>query len=250
MDKQYSPEGRRTLDAIDQAPRFTDWMYQQIRPYLRGDIWEIGSGSGTYSKKIVRDFPEQRIVLSDIDEAACRTLRERFGAPRIAVESIDLEKNEDLEKIKIPIQSAFALNVLEHIADDVLALRNIHARLSAGGRFVLLVPAHTRLFNRIDRTLGHRRRYTKKELVEKIGKTPFRIERLYYFNSLAMAGWFWSGSIMSRSIPGERAVRLYDRLVPALRFLEKRILRRRLGISLIAVLKKEIPAQGAQGSKS
>ena len=46
-------------------------------------------------------------------------------------------------------------NVLEHIEDDVRALRNIRTLLKPGGRLLLYVPATPRLYCAIDRHVGH-----------------------------------------------------------------------------------------------
>ena len=54
MDTAYSAEGDKTLENLHNASRFTDWMYAQVKPHLKGDILEIGSGIGTYSEKIIR----------------------------------------------------------------------------------------------------------------------------------------------------------------------------------------------------
>ncbi len=53
------------------------------------------------------------------------------------------------------------LNVIEHVDDDVGALRNIRSVLAAGGRAIVLVPSGPWNFGTLDEVLGHKRRYTE-----------------------------------------------------------------------------------------
>lgn len=236
---EYSHEGDKNLEIIDKAHRFTSWLYEQIKPHLKGDILEIGSGRGTYSQKIVADFPHSNIMLSDLDEAYATLLKKQFPADHVASFKLDLLEKDDFASIPA-VDSAFALNVLEHVSDDVLALNHIYNHLKPGGKFIMLVPAHMALYNVIDSSIGHYRRYNKKMLREKVSQTPFHIKDLFYFNALAIPGWYVNGNILKKTILNENAVGLLNTLVPILRFGEKFIIRKKIGISLIAVLEKPI----------
>jgi len=186
MKKDFSQDD--FLKILDKADRFTDWMYGEIKLFLKGDIFELGSGFGTYSKKVINDFPNNKIVLSDIDEGRINKLKE-LQSSNVSVSKIDISDRKDFEKIKASIDSAFALNVLEHIEDDISALNNVYDILSPGGTFVILVPAHRFLFNCIDKDAGHYRRYTKKSVSESISKTGFKIRKMFYFNIWLVPEW-------------------------------------------------------------
>ena len=239
MPKHYSQEGNQNLTAVDQAGNFTSWMYEQINPHLQGNILEIGSGLGTYSKKILRDFPRGKIFLSDVDPTYIETLKNNFGwEANVKVIGLDLENGSDFAAIDTPIDSAVALNVLEHIRDDVRALSHVHEVLRPGGRFVLLVPAHKFLYNRMDEAVGHFRRYTKKELIQKASDSGFTIRDLFYFNFASLFGWYVNGNILKKGTVAEGVLGFFDKMVPILRFCERKLLRKKMGISLIAVLEK------------
>jgi len=85
--------------------------------------------------------------------------------------------------------------VEEHIKNDELALGFLYKMLRKGGKLILLVLCHKFLYNVIDESIGHWRRYTKSELISKIMKTKFRIEKIFYFNVLGMIGWYLNGNI-------------------------------------------------------
>jgi SAM-dependent methyltransferase len=238
MAETYSKGGDINLEILDRADKFTEWTYRQIAPFLGGTILEIGSGRGTYSKKIVRDFPKNKIVLSDIDPDYAEGLKKQFKEDNVSAIKLDLESKEDFESLPCRFDSAVALNVLEHVEDDVASLKYVFDSLNPGGRFVVLVPAHMFLYNRIDKSLGHHRRYTKKEFIRKVSQTEFIVEEFFYFNFLSIFGWYWNGNILKKEVLNEQAMGFLNMLVPYLDYLEKNILRKKIGISLIFVLRK------------
>lgn len=238
MTRHYSDVGQANLVTLDEAHRFTEWMYSIIRPYLRGPILEIGSGRGTYSKKLLRDFRDQRVTLSDIDPTYVVALKRAYASALVDVREIDLMNNADLRSMAGYYHSAFALNVLEHISDDVLALRQVRDVLAPGGVFVVLVPAHPALYNCIDEAVGHHRRYSKSELLQKAAEAGFVVRDAFYFNALSIPGWFLNGNLLRRSVVSTGLVRVYELLIPIMKWVEQYILRRRVGISLVAILER------------
>ena len=116
-----------------------------------------------------------------------------------------------------------------------MVLRNMRALLPTDGRLVLLVPAHPGLFNGIDESVHHFRRYTARDLRFKLNSAGFRLDRLWYFNALGILGWFLYGHIFRRKDVPETPAAFFNRLVPILRWSERVVLRRRVGISLIAI---------------
>ena len=109
--------------------------------------------------------------------------------------------------------------------------------LKRGGMLVILVPCHKFLFNVIDTNIGHFRRYTKKELRDKINQTNFNVEHMRYFNTLRMIGWFFNGNVFKNAGINPTAYKWFDRLVPLLDYLD-RMTFNRIGLSLICYLKK------------
>jgi hypothetical protein len=68
-----------------------------------------------------------------------------------------------------------AFDVLEHIQEDELVLRNIHGALAAGGGLMITVPQHRRLWSHVDEISHHVRRYTADELRSKVESAGFRV---------------------------------------------------------------------------
>lgn len=92
----------------------------------------------------------------------------------------------DIEKINSEILFIYTSNVLEHIEDDVQALRSIRERLKQGGKIAIYVPALPILFSDLDRHVGHFRRYEKKELIHKVKLAGYEIEKCFFNDCLGV----------------------------------------------------------------
>ncbi|MDO8428755.1 MAG: class I SAM-dependent methyltransferase [Candidatus Diapherotrites archaeon] len=235
-----SPNLDKTLEIFENTEKFTNLIYQEIKPFLQGNILEIGSGIGSYSKKIAKDFPQNQILLSEIDPKYIQTLKALFKTkPNINRIKLDLNSEKDFQMLSNQFDSAFALNVLEHVEDDLSALHNVYSVLKKNGTFILLVPCHKFLFNTLDQAVGHYRRYTKKDLIEKIHKTDFKIEKIFHTNVPGIIGWYITGNILKKHSLNKKAMKLFDQLVPFFQILEKHIFRKKIGLSMIVILKKQ-----------
>ena len=76
-----------------------------------------------------------------------------------------------------------AFDVIEHVEEDVLALRNIHELVSPGGAFICTVPAFRQLWGPHDDLNHHKRRYTRALLKKSLESAGFHVQRMTYFNS-------------------------------------------------------------------
>lgn len=76
------------------------------------------------------------------------------------------------------------LDVLEHLDDDAAALGAARRALAPGGLLVVTVPAYRWLWSAHDVALGHRRRYTARELRRLVERAGYAVERVSYFNTL------------------------------------------------------------------
>lgn len=75
-----------------------------------------------------------------------------------------------------------ALDVVEHLDDDLAGLREMRRVLRTGGKTLIFVPAFMFLWGVQDDVSHHRRRYTKKQIVSQLEKAGFEIERATYAN--------------------------------------------------------------------
>jgi len=83
-----------------------------------------------------------------------------------------------------------ALDVIEHIDDDVGSLKAMHSLLKPDGKIVITVPAYMFLWSSFDEINEHKRRYTRPELREKLIEAGFTIEKISYYNTLLFPAVF------------------------------------------------------------
>jgi SAM-dependent methyltransferase len=91
-------------------------------------------------------------------------------------------------EIESPWHQMCMINVLEHIEKDTQLLKEIYSGLPSSGRLFIYVPAHKFLFSEMDRHVGHFRRYSKKELIQKASRAGFKVEKAGYIDSLGIIG--------------------------------------------------------------
>ncbi|MSP53881.1 MAG: class I SAM-dependent methyltransferase [Gammaproteobacteria bacterium] len=90
---------------------------------------------------------------------------------------------------EVPYQENFfnlitALDVVEHVEEDIKSLIALRARLCSGGKAIITVPAYMFLWSAFDEINEHKRRYTLSELKEKLLQAGFTIEKISYYNTL------------------------------------------------------------------
>ena len=77
---------------------------------------------------------------------------------------------------------------MEHIKDDTEALGLIAGKMKDNSKIAIYVPAFPILFSGLDYKVGHFRRYTKKELKEKVSASGFSIVQIEYSDSVGFFG--------------------------------------------------------------
>ena len=82
------------------------------------------------------------------------------------------------------LDAVLALDVIEHLDDDAAGLREIARTLKPGGLFVVTVPALPSLWGTQDVVNHHRRRYTKRTLLDAFARAGLPRPRSTYFNTL------------------------------------------------------------------
>lgn len=143
--------------------------------------------------------PTARLLEAGCGNGANLALLARFGAvSAFEPDLTDLEraKRRDIGTVtpghlpdRVPFDQerfdvVLSLDVIEHVDDDVAALKALGRRLGADGRLVVTVPAFPFLWGEHDERNGHRRRYTRLTLRRALEDSGFRIDRLSHFNTL------------------------------------------------------------------
>lgn len=218
-DKIYVADehGSEILARLNRAPRFTKWMADTIRPYLGERVLEIGAGIGNLTANLV---PRKEYWASDVNPHYLEKLKKmQQTRPYLQVQYTDAMAGETYPAESF--DSVICLNVVEHLDDDVAALKNIRGTLNRNGRAIILVPNGPGLYGSLDKVLGHHRRYTEAQLAEACGRAGFRVEKVLKFNRIGAPGWWWNGKVLKKNTFGFWQIKLLNTLVPMVRRIDR-----------------------------
>lgn len=224
------------LEALAGASGLGDWMFEQFEPLVDGAVAEVGAGIGTFSERLLASGVES-LLLIEPDPACAKTLERKFGGdPRTRIAPETLPDSPALSAAAGKLDLVICQNVLEHVADDEGATRQMAAALRPGGWLVLLVPAHPALFGPLDRRYGHFRRYDRERVRHIAAAAGLELIDLYAFNLLGVMGW-WAKNRRSSAQIDRRSLRAYEILLRGWRPVERRV-RLPWGLSLVARLRR------------
>ena len=206
------------LDALEGAQNYNAWVASLVVPYLGDDPIEIGSGTGTFATAWL-ETGVAKLTVSEVDPCLVDLLRERFATdPRVTVQEVDL-----LDVSPADHSCVVALNVVEHIADDVAALRSAARLLMPGGVVAMFVPAFPFAMSRFDRAIGHYRRYTAKSARETFTTAGLTVIECRYVNAPGLVMWTVGMRALRMRPRKGLALRAWDRaVIPLTRMIEDR----------------------------
>jgi SAM-dependent methyltransferase len=192
------------------------------------NILDFGAGIGTLSN-IYRTLDlNAKITCLELDKDQVQIIKDR-GFKSIS----HLSSSNEFEYV-------FTSNVLEHIEDDLEALNSIFKSLKHGGGLGIFVPANEILYSNIDKKLEHFRRYSKRDLREKVISSGFEIEHLTYVDCLGFFAWGVT-KILNLNMDDDNSNRLkfYDKFIwPVSRFLDLLGAKYLFGKNLILLARK------------
>jgi SAM-dependent methyltransferase len=128
----------------------------------RPTLLDVGCSGGHLLADLRSEWPGADLVGVDAEAAGlARAGQAAPGAVILHASATDLPLGDGC------VDGLVALNLLEHLATDVAALREFARVLRPGGRAVVVVPANRRLYDYYDAHLRHERRYERGELADK-----------------------------------------------------------------------------------
>ncbi len=220
FSSNYADSGKVTLDALEAAPKFNEWMYETVRPWLGQRVAELGVGRGNLSKHI-RHHGE--VLLTDYRTDYLQELKAKWSHQSgLRIGKLDMSLAADYALLReFAPDSVVFLNVLEHIEDDHAVLQNLFANVPADCRIVVLVPYSPRLYSDFDKQLGHFRRYDFGELEGKMAAAGFQVERQFFFNKFGVFAWYIANTLGGQKALTPFQLRIYNFLTPLFRILDR-----------------------------
>jgi SAM-dependent methyltransferase len=183
-------------------------LMQQKRKVL-----DFGAGSGSLASIFRQQFSVSPICI-EIDSELRSVLKKK-----------NFTSYADLSQLSTKSDYIYSSNVLEHIHNDIDAIKKIYDVLSPGGKIGIYVPALPFLFSDLDRQAGHYRRYRKSELISKFEDCNFKVDMCFYSDSIGVLASMVLkifGYRNSFRLGANRSLFIYDKYIyPISQFLDK-----------------------------
>lgn len=222
--------GRENLEAMTAAANYNRFLISLILSQRTGKeherILDFGAGTGTYAKMLREHGVEPECL--DPDKELQRELK------RDGFTVVDTDRPLPANAYDL----IYALNVFEHIEDDIAEAKKLGAALKRGGRLIIYVPAYPILFSAMDKLVGHYRRYRIDRLNELATAAGLRVKILSYYDP---AG-FWAAllykTLGGKGVLSQSSVKFYDRYVFPVSRAVNPLTRKLLGKNVFLVAEK------------
>jgi SAM-dependent methyltransferase len=180
MDRDYELQTHQAEDR--------HWWYRGRRTVLDGVIADLGMpaharildagcGSGRFMVDLAKRGEVTGVELSDTSVALAR----QRGIGEVVAGSV-----LEMPFADASFDLAVSLDVVEHLEDDVAALRELRRVVAPGGALLVTVPAYQWLWSGHDEINHHHRRYTRRTLQSAAEQAGWKQTRTTYFNSLLL----------------------------------------------------------------
>jgi SAM-dependent methyltransferase len=220
---------------MSEAHRYQAHVFGLIRPHVGARVLEVGCGIGTMSRQLA-DVSERLVCIEPNPNCAVRAHEALDGDPRISLRMCHLEECSRSDLVQERFDTIVCVNVLEHIEDDIRALRLFRDVVAPGGGKVLIfVPAIQAAYGPLDAALGHHRRYTKRSLADAFASAGLDVVDLRYTNPIGLLGWMYNAHISRNIEHSPTQVRLFEQLVAPWALPLERLVSPPVGLSLFAV---------------
>ena len=120
-----------TLSLLEEATAYHEWIFEKIRPHLRGNILEVGCGIGNLTGFLLN---YGKVIVADVNEGYIQTVENKYrDHPNLKGVLLWNIEQKLIQNFNSRIDTILCSNVLEHIEEDQVVLRNLFLLLPEGG---------------------------------------------------------------------------------------------------------------------
>ena len=245
IDRRFTQTQHRfasdDLETMSEAHRYQAHVFNLFRPYIGRRVLEVGAGIGTMSRSLL-DVAEHVVGIEPNRACATRAQAALGGEPRFELRMCHLEECDRASLVSERFDTVVCVNVLEHIEDDVSALRLFADIVGpSNGSVLIFVPAVQAAYGPLDAELGHHRRYLKGSLTKAFNTAGLELVLLKYTNPIGLLGWMYNSWIAKSTAHSPQQIRLFESLVAPWALPLERLVPLPIGLSLVAVGRRLVP---------
>jgi glycosyltransferase involved in cell wall biosynthesis len=236
IDDLYAdPYGRDVLNNLTGTPQYLSWLARKLRPHVGDTVLELDAGIGNITGRLMG----KRVlyVAAETDPLHLHALQNRFfRTPNVLVQRLGPEVPGSMDGLQSCFDTVLCLNVLEYAADPAALVRAVKAALKPGGTLIVLAPLGPSLYGSLDRSLGHRQRFTRAGLARLLESEGYAVDRQYQWNKAGAPPWWLYSRVFRSKRISKLVLKVFDKTVWLWRRLDS--LLPWPGLSLIMVARK------------
>jgi SAM-dependent methyltransferase len=224
------------LELFRFAVNWKNYWSKQFRPYIKGNVLEVGAGIGTTTPYLINPDVTS-LTLIEPDATQSNVIREKIkdGAlPSYCTVQQGVLTNDVAEQY----DTICYIDVIEHIEHDKDELLRASKALKKGGHLCVLVPANPSDYSPFDKAIGHYRRYNKKMLRDVVPPS-LELQWLRYLDALGAFSSKVNKYILKQPYPSKNQILFWDRMLLPLSKLADTVTGFSIGKSLLLVAKKK-----------
>src|SRR5215208_5463768 len=155
---QEIPYVGNELELFQHATVWKNYFGRFIKPYLKGNILEVGAGIGGTTMHLC-DGSQKQWTCLEPDPALYEELEKKIRNKELpscctSVKGVIQDLPEDQR-----FDAIMYIDVIEHIENYKAELEAAERHLMNGGYLIVLIPAHQFVYSPFDKSIGHYKRY-------------------------------------------------------------------------------------------
>jgi SAM-dependent methyltransferase len=224
------------LELFQVAENWKQYYGSFIKPYLKGKVIEVGAGIGGTTKHLCNGTQSEWLCIEPDSRqeqhiVAMINNKELPSCCKSMCGVLSDLKNKQADAI-------IYIDVIEHIEDDKAELLVASEHLKSGGILAIVVPAHQYLYSNFDKSIGHYRRYSRKQLKAVIPSTLI-IEKALYLDSVGLTASLAQKLLLKQSYPKISQIKLWDNFMVPISKITDWVTGYNVGKSVLLIARKK-----------
>ena len=219
------------LNIFDKATFWIKYIHSLNAKYYKNNFLEIGAGIGSFTDGYKNKI--KNIYLTEIGEENLKILENKYqNNSNIYVYHHNLLSSDK------KFNTIAHYNVLEHIEKDKEEIENCLKKINSNGFLIILVPAHNSLYSKLDKEVGHYRRYDK-SFFKNLKLRDASVISLKYVDCLGFVLYYLNKLVFkNETFPTPFKIFIWDKLFTPITYFLDKILFYKFGKNILYIIKK------------